>query len=183
MGLVYYLNWTARTYSCGGLWHNRKLSASVVVFSRYSGHQKQMHFNLAITDFPGFFTRFCAKMVPNTGLRRDADRSPICVYIRFLFYASTRGVFESCLPVHTWKRLNDQIACITGALRAKRGERCILREACDEGRRKIKRLLPVQCGGCSHVYHMNVAFISSSPWNLVWTTRFPSFVSRRCGWT
>ena len=44
-----------------------------------------MHFNLAITDFPGFFTRFCAKMVPNTGLRRDADRSPICVYIRFLF--------------------------------------------------------------------------------------------------
>ena len=42
-----------------------------------------------------------------------------------------------------------EVACITGALRAKRGERGILREAQDEGRRKssvclallIKRLL------------------------------------------
>ena len=36
---------------------------------------------LAITDFPDFFKRFGAKMVPNTGLPRDAHRSPICVYI------------------------------------------------------------------------------------------------------
>ena len=61
------------------------VSASNVVFSRYPGHQKQMYFNLAITDLPGFFTRFCAKMVPNKGLRRDADRSAICVYSCFIF--------------------------------------------------------------------------------------------------
>ena len=46
-----------------------------------------------------------------------------------------------------------QIACITGTLWAKRGERGILREArneyeaWDEGRRKVKRLLPVHCSG------------------------------------
>ena len=40
-----------------------------------------------------------------------------------------------------------QSACITGALWAKLGKRGILREAWDEGRRKIKRLLPVHCSG------------------------------------
>ena len=83
IALVYYLNWTARTYARGGLWHDRKLSASIVVFNRYPGHQKQMYLNLAITDFPDYFTRFGATMVPNTGLARDAHRSPICVYIWF----------------------------------------------------------------------------------------------------
>ena len=63
-----------------------------------------MHFNLAITDFPGFFTRFCAKMVPNTGLRRDADRSPICIYIRFLF---TRPIVFARPHMKTLKRLNS----------------------------------------------------------------------------
>ena len=29
IALVYYLNWTARTYARGGLWHDRKLSARV----------------------------------------------------------------------------------------------------------------------------------------------------------
>ena len=56
---------------------------SIVVFNRYPGHQKQMYLNLAITDFPDYFTRFGATMVPNTGLARDAHRSPICVYIWF----------------------------------------------------------------------------------------------------
>ena len=83
IALVYYLNWTARTYARSGLWHDRKLSASIVVFNRYPGHQKQMYLNLAITDFPDYFTRFGATMVPNTGLARDAHRSPICVYIWF----------------------------------------------------------------------------------------------------
>ena len=83
IALVYYLNWTARTYARGGLWHDLKLSASIVVFNRYPGHQKQMYLNLAITDFPDYFTRFGATMVPNTGLARDAHRSPICVYIWF----------------------------------------------------------------------------------------------------
>ena len=39
------------------------------------------------------------------------------------------------------------LACKTGALRAKLGERGILHEAWDEGRRKIKLLLPVLCSG------------------------------------
>ena len=56
---------------------------SIVVFNRYPGHQKQMYLNLAITDFPDYFTRFGATMMPNTGLARDAHRSPICVYIWF----------------------------------------------------------------------------------------------------
>ena len=54
-----------------------------------------------------------------------------------------------------WKIISEvweQIAFITGAfLWAKRGEHCILREAWDEGRRKIKRLLPLHCSGSSHV--------------------------------
>ena len=54
------------------------------------------------------------------------------------------------------------VACITGALWAKRGKRGILsearnkREAQDEGRRKIKRLLPVHCSGCfAHASSIN----------------------------
>ena len=47
-----------------------------------------------------------------------------------------------------------KLACITGAFY----ENGILREARDQGRRKIKRLLPVHCSGSSHVHYMNVAF-------------------------
>ena len=50
------------------------------------------------------------------------------------------------------------IACITGALWAKRGECGILHEEQDEGKRKKMRLLPVHCPGSFHVHQMNVAF-------------------------
>ena len=77
MALVYYLNWTTRTYAFGGLWHDRNLFANIVVFSRYPGRQKQMHFNLAITDFPGFFKSLLrksgAKHRSETGVRRVLD--------------------------------------------------------------------------------------------------------------
>ena len=43
------------------------------------------------------------------------------------------------------------IACMTGALWAKRGERDISREARDEGKRKIKRLFAVHCS-CSSAH-------------------------------
>ena len=51
--------------------------------------------NLAITDFPGFFSRFCAKVVPNTGLRRDAHRSPICVWHHFCA-TTTKKTWKVC---------------------------------------------------------------------------------------
>ena len=50
-----------------------------------------------------------------------------------------------------------KLACITGALWAKWGERFILGEGRDWGRRKIKRLLPVHCSDSSHVHYINVA--------------------------
>ena len=59
----------------------------------------------------------------------------------------------------------DTLACITGALWAKRGERGILHEtrneckARDEGRRKISVCYQsTHCSGSSHVHYMNVAF-------------------------
>ena len=66
-----------------------------------------------------------------------------------------------------------RLACITGALSAKRGERSILCEARDEGevrdegRRKIKRLLPVHCSGSSHIHYLNVVFQLVNWWRFV----------------
>ena len=52
-----------------------------------------------------------------------------------------------------------KLACITGVLWAKRGERGILHEAPNECEaRDVKGLLPVHCSGSSHVHYMNVAF-------------------------
>ena len=62
---------------------------------------------------------------------------------------------------------NIQIACITGALWAKWGERDILCEAWNEGRRKIERLLPVHCSGSSHVHYMSIAFPLVNWWRVV----------------
>ena len=84
--------------------------------SQYPGHRTQMYFNLAITDFPGFFYSYwCKNGAKHRSTTRRKPVSDLCLHL-FFIYASTRGVFESCLPVHTWKRLNDKIACITGAL-------------------------------------------------------------------
>ena len=51
------------------------------------------------------------------------------------------------------------IACITGALWAKRGKHSILCEAWEEGRRKTKRLLPVHCSGSSRVHECCVPIL------------------------
>ena len=77
---------------------------------------------------------------------------------------------------------NDRaiVACKTGALWAKRGERGILREARDEGRggEKKKGLLPVHCSGSSHVHCMNLAFQLVDWWRVVLAclsgTKYPS---------
>ena len=83
--LLFKLNGTHVLVRWSGTRSESVSASNVLVFSRCPGHQKQIYFNLAITDLPGLFTRFGAKMVPNTGLRRDADRSAICVYICFIF--------------------------------------------------------------------------------------------------
>ena len=59
-----------------------------------------------------------------------------------------------CFLLRRW-RSREHVACITGALLAKRGDLVILNKALkvsdvrDKGRRKIKRLLPVHCSGPS----------------------------------
>ena len=66
------------------------------------------------------------------------------------FTAEKKGGGKGTCPITSYSRFWAVfiLACITGALWAKLGERRILREAWDEGRRKIKRLLPVHCSGC-----------------------------------
>ena len=65
------------------------------------------------------------------------------------FTAEKKGGKGTC-PITSYSRFWAVfiLVCITGALWTKLGERGILREAWDEGRRKIKRLLPVHCSGC-----------------------------------
>ena len=107
--------------------------------------------------------------------------------------------FHQCLPIQGFEHIylrtknnsnhnsrvysgytNDRaiVACKTGALWAKRGERGILREARDEGRRKKKGLLPVHCSGSSHVHCMNLAFQLVDWWRVVLAclseTKYPS---------
>ena len=62
--------------------------------------------------------------------------------------AEKKGKKGTC-PITSYSRFWAVfiLACKTGALWAKLGERRILGEARDEGRRKIKRLLPVHCSG------------------------------------
>ena len=77
------------------------------------------------------------------------------VYLDKFFIAfSNDPVFDQSFLLFLW-----QVACMTGALWAKRGERDISRgarherEARDEGKRKIKRLSAVHCSYCSaHKY-------------------------------
>ena len=62
--------------------------------------------------------------------------------------AGKKGKKGTC-PITSYSRFRAvfTLACKTGALWAKLGECRILGEAWDEGRRKIKRLLPVHCSG------------------------------------
>ena len=64
------------------------------------------------------------------------------------FTAEKKGEKRKC-PITSYSRFSALfiLACKTGALWAKLGKRGILGEAWDEGRRKIKRLLPVHCSG------------------------------------
>ena len=76
-----------------------------------------------------------------------------CVSYPVLYAMKRRNKRDECVTYLLLLTLM-KLACITGAFY----ERGILREARDQQRRKIKRLLPVHCSGSSHVHCMNVAF-------------------------
>ena len=64
----------------------------------------------------------------------------------YLFRSVILGEFES---FRNYISFSFILACTTGALWPKRGNRGIMRKARDEGRRKIKSLLPVYFSGSS----------------------------------
>ena len=99
--LLFKLNGTHVPVRWSGTRSEAVSASNVLVFSRYPGHQKQIYFNLVITDLPGFFYSFwCENGAKH---RSTTRRRPVCDLCLHLFYicASTHGVFESCLPVHT----------------------------------------------------------------------------------
>ena len=75
----------------------------------------------------------------------------------WFFTAEKKGKKGTC-PITSYSRFWAVfiLACKTGALWAKLGERRILGEARDEGRRKIKRLLPVHCSGCYYAGYVYI---------------------------
>ena len=74
------------------------------------------------------------------------------------FTAEKKGEGKGTCPITSYSRFWAVfiLACKTGALWAKLGERRILGEARDEGRRKIKRLLPVHCSGCYYAGYVYI---------------------------
>ena len=76
-----------------------------------------------------------------------------CVSYPVLYAMKRRNKRDECVT-YLLLLAFMKLACITGAFY----ERGISREARDQGRRKIKCLLPVHRSGSSHVHYMNVEF-------------------------